>query len=231
VATYTNFQALLQVGGGGGGGDLATVLGAGNTTGGSDIEFSSGDGIVSTATVGGAGFDLEIRGSDGDVGFLGGNLDLYPGTGGLGDGTINLNGDVTITGALSVSNLITGTGSPETVTVAGVSSIFQRTDGGAGNSVYFKASGAGNTGWVPAGPPVFEAFVAVGVATFVTARAVFDDPVALGVENIAVFWNGVLQREGGLDDYTVAFNPASATVTLTSVPPPGDFVTIRYLPE
>jgi hypothetical protein len=41
-----------------------------------------------------------------------------------------------------------GTGTPEGVVTAGIGSIFQRIDGGAGTSVYFKESGTGNTGWV-----------------------------------------------------------------------------------
>ena len=41
-----------------------------------------------------------------------------------------------------------GAGTPEGAVVALVGSIFSRTDGGAGTSVYIKESGAGNTGWV-----------------------------------------------------------------------------------
>ena len=41
-----------------------------------------------------------------------------------------------------------GTGTPEGVVAAGVGSIFHRTDGGAGTSLYIKESGTGNTGWV-----------------------------------------------------------------------------------
>lgn len=235
MATLTNFSALLQLGGGGGGGTLATVLASGNATGGSDILFSAstGDGIDTENNAAGPGFALDIDGSDAGGGnFNGGDINLNPGLGsGTGvPGVVNINGDLVVSGSVSLSNLVTGAGSPEGGTAAPVSTIFQRTDGGAGNSVYFKMSGAGATGWVPAGPPVFETFVAVGVATFVTSRAVFDDPLALGVENIAVFWNGVLQREGGADDYTVVFGGASATITFTSTPPPGDFITIRYLP-
>jgi len=40
-----------------------------------------------------------------------------------------------------------GTGSPEGVVTAPVGSVYLRTDGGAGSSVYFKESGSGNTGW------------------------------------------------------------------------------------
>lgn len=238
MATFTNFQALLQLGGGGGGGTLASVLASGNATGGNDILFSAstGDGIDTENNALGAGYALDIVGSDAGGGlFVGGDINLTPGSGSGGgaDGVVNINGDLVVTGTVSLPNLVVGTGTPEGSEVASVGTIFQRTDGdiSTNSTMYFKVSGAGNTGWVPAGPPVFETFVAVGVATFVTSRAVFDDPLALGVENLAVFWNGVLQREGGADDYTVSFGGASATITFTSTPPPGDFITIRYLPE
>jgi len=38
--------------------------------------------------------------------------------------------------------------SPESVVTAPVGSVYQRTDGGAGTSIYIKESGTGNTGWV-----------------------------------------------------------------------------------
>jgi parallel beta-helix repeat protein len=38
--------------------------------------------------------------------------------------------------------------SPESVVAAPVGSVYQRTDGGAGTSIYIKESGTGNTGWV-----------------------------------------------------------------------------------
>lgn len=41
-----------------------------------------------------------------------------------------------------------GTGTPEAVVTAPVGSLFLRTDGGTGTTVYRKESGAGNTGWV-----------------------------------------------------------------------------------
>lgn len=40
------------------------------------------------------------------------------------------------------------TGSPEGAVTAGIGSLFLRTDGGAGTSLYVKESGVGNTGWV-----------------------------------------------------------------------------------
>lgn len=44
--------------------------------------------------------------------------------------------------------ITSGTGTPESAVTANVGSIFMRTDGGAGTSMYVKESGTGNTGWV-----------------------------------------------------------------------------------
>lgn len=44
--------------------------------------------------------------------------------------------------------LLSGSGTPEASVIASVGSIYLRTAGGAGTSVYFKETGAGNTGWV-----------------------------------------------------------------------------------
>lgn len=40
-----------------------------------------------------------------------------------------------------------GSGSPEGVVTANIGSLYSRTDGGAGTSLYVKESGTGNTGW------------------------------------------------------------------------------------
>lgn len=44
--------------------------------------------------------------------------------------------------------ILSGAGSPEGVVIAPVGSIYTRTDGGAGTTLYVKESGTGNTGWV-----------------------------------------------------------------------------------
>lgn len=44
--------------------------------------------------------------------------------------------------------LIAGSGTPEGAVTAPVGSLFMRSDGGAGTSIYVKQSGTGNTGWV-----------------------------------------------------------------------------------
>lgn len=236
MATFSsNYSAILSLAGGGGGETLADTLALGNTTGGSDIEFSSGDGIVTTANGAGAGFDLTMTAGDAGGGtFDGGDLILSGGLGSAGgaDGVVRVNGDLEVTGNLTLNNLISGTGSPEGAETADTGTIYTRSDGGAGNAVYFKMAGtATNTGWVPAGPHAVEFFTASGSANFTTSRAVFDDPLGLGVINLLVYWNGVLQREGVSEDFTVVFGGASATVTFAVTPPSGDFITIQYLPE
>lgn len=41
----------------------------------------------------------------------------------------------------------TGTGTPESAVTAPVGSLFSRTDGGGGTTLYVKETGSGNTGW------------------------------------------------------------------------------------
>lgn len=51
-------------------------------------------------------------------------------------------------GSLNDIGIFAGSGTPEGVVTAGVSSLFLRKDGGASTSLYVKQSGSGNTGWV-----------------------------------------------------------------------------------
>lgn len=51
-------------------------------------------------------------------------------------------------GGAGATYVIRGTGTPEGAVSAGVGSLFLRTDGGAGTTLYVKESGTGNTGWV-----------------------------------------------------------------------------------
>ena len=49
---------------------------------------------------------------------------------------------------IGVRRKMFGSGTPEATVTAGIGSTFNRTDGGAGTSIYIKESGTGNTGWV-----------------------------------------------------------------------------------
>jgi hypothetical protein len=51
---------------------------------------------------------------------------------------------VTLPGGITWTS---GSGSPEGVVTAPVGSLYSRSDGGAGTSLYVKQSGSGNTGW------------------------------------------------------------------------------------
>ena len=63
-----------------------------------------------------------------------------------GDATINTSGrGFVLPGGISWTS---GAGSPEGVVTAPVGSLYSRSDGGAGTSLYVKESGSGNTGWV-----------------------------------------------------------------------------------
>lgn len=65
-------------------------------------------------------------------------------------GNVLTNGTVTQNTIDTASKWIEkwGTGTPEGVVAAGVGSIFHRTDGAAGTSLYIKEAGASTTGWV-----------------------------------------------------------------------------------
>jgi hypothetical protein len=55
----------------------------------------------------------------------------------------------TMTGRLQIANqLYYGTGSPQGNLAASPGSIYQNLSGGNGTTLYYKASGTGNTGWV-----------------------------------------------------------------------------------
>jgi hypothetical protein len=51
--------------------------------------------------------------------------------------------------------LYKGSGSPEGVVTAAVGSIYQRSNGAAGTSLYVKQSGTGNTGWAAYAPATY----------------------------------------------------------------------------
>lgn len=48
----------------------------------------------------------------------------------------------------AATQILSGTGSPETIVTAVVGTLYLRTDGGVGTTLYVKESGTGNVGWV-----------------------------------------------------------------------------------
>lgn len=53
-----------------------------------------------------------------------------------------------ITQAVNSIQPLTGSGSPEGVTIAGPGRWYVDTDAAAGTGIYFKESGSGDTGWI-----------------------------------------------------------------------------------
>jgi hypothetical protein len=71
---------------------------------------------------------------------------------------------VQVSGTMSSFNLKRGTGSPESVVTANVGTIYQRTDGAAGTTIYVKESGSGNTGWTAVSGGTTGSVAGVGIA-------------------------------------------------------------------
>ncbi|NDC50827.1 MAG: hypothetical protein EBZ72_05275, partial [Burkholderiaceae bacterium] len=71
-------------------------------------------------------------------------------------GLVNLGGYLRTAGGIQYGSATRfdryGSGSPEGVITADISSTWRRTDGGASTTFYVKESGSGNTGWVAYGP-------------------------------------------------------------------------------
>ena len=82
-----------------------------------------------------------------------GNFDASP-----ANQWVNINGALNVATTATATNgfingvsavkWIVGSGNPENVVTAPVGSLYSRTDGGAGTSLYVKESGTGSTGWV-----------------------------------------------------------------------------------
>lgn len=64
----------------------------------------------------------------------------------IGDDVTTIKNKVKVNDTASTIN--SGSGTPEGTLSAAVGSLYMRTDGGAGTSLYVKESGSGNTGWV-----------------------------------------------------------------------------------
>lgn len=72
------------------------------------------------------------------------------GTTAIGTNAVTERLRITDNGRLTLNSgpqIITGTGSPEAAITAVVGSLFLRTDGGVGSTLYVKQTGTGNTGW------------------------------------------------------------------------------------
>jgi hypothetical protein len=127
------------------------VIGSGNGYAGNFSAFSYGtltlydaDGAVilnSQTNLSGAGVKIQTLGVTNLWVRNTGNVDIP--TGNLVINTASKG--VTLPGGITWTS---GSGSPESVVTAPIGSLYSRTDGGVGTSLYVKQSGTGNTGWV-----------------------------------------------------------------------------------
>lgn len=104
---------------------------------------------------------------------------------------------------LRISNDViwmTGTGSPEGVTSAAQGSIFSRTDGAIGTTVYIKEVGSGNTGWSAVGG------TSIGVEEFT-----FDTVADMTAATVPV--GGICKTNGY---YTVGDGGGASYIVMTS---------------
>lgn len=104
-----------------------------------------------TGTSGGAPFTINLNGATGNTIRPGTFYSVANGTATVIGDTITLKGGTVLGDTVTLKNGTTytdGTGSPEGVLTAPIGSTYNRTDGGAGASLYVKERGAGNTGWV-----------------------------------------------------------------------------------
>jgi len=122
---------------GGGGEDLATTLGLGNITGGSDILISSGDLISTPDGSGAAGDSLTITTGVGDTGFPAGSIAIAPAASSAGTAPT-----VTITGG--ATSLTSGAGGD--VFVLGGDGTAGNASGGSVNIISGAFSGTGAAG-------------------------------------------------------------------------------------
>jgi hypothetical protein len=135
------------------GGPIAITAGNNGTRGahGPNVTITAGD------TRGYGSYDggrVILNGGDvpanGGASSEGGHIDLNPGTAtavGGSQGYVRvLSGDIEM--GSGGPRIITGSGTPESAVTAPIGSLYLRTDGGSGTTLYVKESGTGNTGWV-----------------------------------------------------------------------------------
>jgi hypothetical protein len=161
VASNKPFQApnFLRLGGIPGGDGRVILARGGNDAVDGWIENDGAFGLDFVSPGSGSVVDFDWRGSDGTL-----HLRFQAYSGGSGPGLYaNLDNQLPLGGAsnrwseIYASNFrpgagtaiwTSGAGTPEGAVTAPVGSLFTRTDGGAGTTLYVKESGAGNTGWV-----------------------------------------------------------------------------------
>lgn len=153
---------------------------------------------------------------------------------GANNGALTVADDADIAGGLDVDGSITlnstagvyhGTGSPEGVQVAAVGSLFLRTNGGSGTTLYVKESGSGNTGWtamvsqgfsltqsweMPLSATAATSYTS-GFYRFATSASTLASPVTFGTANGAYGAHAMLVATSGATDTEITVSGTSIT--------------------
>ena len=107
-----------------------------------------------------------------------------------------------------------GTGSPEGVVTAAVGSIYRRTNGASGTTLYVKESGSGNTGWTPitsgAAAPLTATYIGYGDGSnLLTGTSDFIYNTSTKTLSIVSSGPSTLVLNGSSDTSAVKFGAAS----------------------
>lgn len=161
------------------------------------------------------GVQFEIGGGggtfNGQVMYSGNNMDS--GVGDIHNVGVTVRPRIGLNAGTFGSQYFQGTGSPEGVVTARVSSVYARTDGGQASSLYYKESGTGNTGWVALGgdPIVFGANDLTTVATAVFLAPGFVATAGAGEIKVTATRPGTIRNlrvqiaTAGTDSQTVTY--------------------------
>ena len=144
---------------------------------------------------------------------------------------------LTLIGSGGIPSIHIGVGDPEGSENGNIGDIFLRTDGTFGNSIYHKqANSGGSTGWVPGGARITDDLTAqaTGATTIFVLNAGAKAYHSLVSDiQIWVHVNGVRQREGALNDYSVTESGGAGTgfdtITFTYTPDAGDHILVDFL--
>jgi len=153
-ATTASTSNYLSVKTTGTGGTLAAGINCENSTGAGSL-FKAAVGYTGYKTIAASDLGFYNGGTAGNISIINdfstGNINFTAGGAVAAQVTIASTGNVTIAADLIVgtaARITAGTGSPEGVKTAAIGSLYLRTDGGAGTTLYVKESGTGSTGWV-----------------------------------------------------------------------------------
>ncbi len=108
---------------------------------------------------------------------------------------------------------LAGSGSPEGVLTAPVGSVYRRTNGGTGTTLYVKESGSGNTGWIANGAGSGSGDVTAASSFGTDNRLIRSDGTAKGVQSSGI----TIDDSDNVTGLKLDVEGSGNTLTLTTV--------------